>query len=103
MAARRVFIPKEHGAWAMLVMPCMVGVGVAGRVVPEALLFLLAAVFLFAARYPLELVVKDLTVKNGRAGRPRGEALSWLAGYGALAGLCGVTLFFVYGRWALLP
>lgn len=87
----------------MLIMPWVVGVGVAGGVVPEAVLFLLAAVFCFAARYPLGLVMKDLAAKGSRAGRQRGEPLFWLAGYGALGGLGGAALLFGYGRWGLLP
>ena len=96
-------LPREHGAWAMLIMPWVVGVGVAGRVVPEALLFLLAAVCCFGARYPLGILAKERSAKGGRAGRTRSEPLFWLAGYGALAGLCGAALLFGYGRWGLLP
>ncbi len=40
-------LPREHGTWAMLLVPWVVGCGVAGRVTVEALLLLVAAVSLY--------------------------------------------------------
>jgi YwiC-like protein len=42
-------LPKEHGTWAMLLVPWAVGCGVAGRVEARQLLLLASAVSLFLA------------------------------------------------------
>jgi YwiC-like protein len=55
--ARSLIVPREHGAWGLLLVPMVTGAGVAFResshVVP-ALLLLLAALALFWLRTPLE-------------------------------------------------
>ncbi len=92
----RILIPREHGAWAMLLMPYLIGTGVSGAwAAPQGLLFLSAAVCCFSARYPLALAIKQ----HGTAQR----AIVWTAIYCALAASSGLTLLFAYGRWYVLP
>src|SRR5262245_28970040 len=46
-------LPKEHGAWAMLYVPFVLGVAVAGRVNWPVLLLLLSATAVFISRESL--------------------------------------------------
>jgi len=44
-------LPREHGAWAMLAIPLLVGLAASGRPVASSLLILPATLLLFMARY----------------------------------------------------
>lgn len=94
--------PKEHGGWAMLLLPYIIGLGVAGRIGLESLLFLLGILFVFMASEPLGVLAKVWRSK-GRGERPRlGPALRWLSLYLCAAGLATVLLVVLYGRWWLI-
>ncbi len=87
-----MMLPREHGAWAMLLMPYLLGVIAAGRVGWPSALLLVSVLLLFTASRPLELA------RQGRSGSvPR------LLAYGAVGGAAGVVLLLVYGRWMLVP
>ena len=54
---RALIVPREHGAWGLLLVPPVTGAGVAlrhGGAIPPLLLLLTAAVSLFWMRTPLE-------------------------------------------------
>lgn len=88
-------LPREHGSWAMLAAPALVGWGAAGGGPAGAGAFFLAALLgAFLTRTPLTALV---------AAPSDGRALRWLAFYAvcSAAGLWG--LLAVYGRWGLLP
>ena len=93
-------IPKEHGGWAMLLIPYVIGLGVAERIGLESLLFLAGILLVFLASEPLSVLVKSLRGKgpNNR----RDSALRWLLIYLFLAGLVSVTVILLYGRWWLI-
>lgn len=93
-------LPREHGAWAMLLIPLVVGLTIAGSWGSEGPLFLGACLALYAARQPLTMLAKGSN-DNGasRGGRP----LTWLAVYLVLALAFGVPLLYPLGRWLLLP
>lgn len=98
----RPLLPREHGAWAMFLVPFAVGAGVAETVGWETLLLLLATLFLFAARYPASLLAKASARQPTGRLSPRRPFL-WLAIYVGLGLLFGAPLLWPYGRWALLP
>jgi hypothetical protein len=54
----RYLIPKEHGAWAMWVLPFIIGVVAAGQWVIESLLIFGACLFIFAARTALASAIR---------------------------------------------
>ena len=92
-------VPREHGSWAMWLMPYIVGLSVAGSFGWQAALFLVSALALFMARYPL-----SLAARRGFP-RPRDPATRglyvWLMLYTAIALLSGVGLL-VLDRWLML-
>ncbi|TAK36231.1 MAG: hypothetical protein EPO21_03395 [Chloroflexota bacterium] len=92
-------IPREHGSWAMLLMPYVVGLSVAGSWGWQAAFFLVSTLALFLARYPLSLVAR-----RGFP-RPRDRATrglyGWLVAYTVVALISGVALLLL-DRWLMV-
>lgn len=86
--------PKEHGAWAILAAPILVGLLAAPSCSPAAAgLFCLGALAAFLTRAPLQVLLI----------RPYdGQALSWMALYSALTLVSFLPLIFSWERWQLL-
>ncbi|WP_166243509.1 YwiC-like family protein [Paenibacillus turpanensis] len=76
-------IPHEHGGWAMVTVPVVVGTWAGGATAWHILLFL-AWLFMYLAAYP---VLQSLKAK---ADRPR--LFRWAAIYGAAGALLGAPL-----------
>ncbi len=85
-------IPREHGAWGILVFSIALGAGAAGRIDLPLFLFVIAALALFFARYPLTMLVK---------GDSKGRILIWEALYLGVALLAFLPLVLVYHLWWL--
>jgi len=91
-------IPKEHGAWAMLYVPFVLGVAVAGRVNWQVLLLLLSTTAVFISRESL------LVYWRARArGRDAAEAGKTLLLYLALAAAFGSPLILTFELFWLIP
>jgi len=101
--ARHIAIPAEHGAWVLLFSPLIMGLSIGG-VKLASLLLVLAVLFAFLLRQPLNILVK---VYSGR--RPKTElpnAFFWLAAYAVLALACTTALVALgHGAilWLLIP
>lgn len=91
-------LPKEHGAWAMLCIPFVAGVLVAGSVSLSLLLLALSVVFVFIAR---ESLLRWRRAQSRRLQSDR--AKRFVLGYLTLAGLLGAPLFLVYHLYWLVP
>lgn len=86
-------LPKEHGAWAILIAPILVGLIGAPTVSPAAAaLFCLGSLAVFLVRTPMQA----LWAKPGDR-----RALGWLAFYGALAAGAFLPLILLLGCWKL--
>ncbi|MFQ6058165.1 MAG: YwiC-like family protein [Anaerolineae bacterium] len=96
LAELRLILPREHGAWAMLLIPLLVGLGVAGRLDAPGLLFAGAALALFLARYPMTCMMKRPRLRRERAW------WGWTLVYLLLAGGFTLPLLSRYGRWGLV-
>lgn len=66
MPAKKL-IPKEHGAWAMLILPYVIGAVVGRGFSGKSFLGLVAVILLFLARQPLGILAKGLVLKGKRA------------------------------------
>ena len=87
-------LPREHGAWAILIAPILVGLAAAPAVAPLAVaLFCLGALAAFLCRAPLQALVRD---------RQDPAARTWLIRYAAVAAVTLVPLVVFLGRWKLL-
>ncbi len=86
-------IPKEHGAWFMLLVPLALGTAIApvrhGRVV----VFLIAALSFFLMRYPLATLIRT----RRRPTANRTTLMRWAAFYGSLSLLSGGWLVLAHG------
>lgn len=92
-------LPKEHGSWAMLTIPLLLGLSLAPAWHGAALVLLLAALGFFLVRYPLAVLVKT----RKRAATDKTSLWRWVAIYGGLTGLSGGWLVLVQGLWWLAP
>jgi hypothetical protein len=90
-------LPREHGAWAMFVAPLLVGIGAAGIVNFDLILFVLTAFGFFLLRYPLMLAIKS------KSNVARLTAWQWSAIYGALTIAAGAALLLTSQLWSLIP
>ena len=93
-------LPKEHGAWAMLYVPFVLGIAVAGTINLAVLLLLLATTALFVSRE--SLLVWWRARKRGRQNQSAMESQRLLLLYGAVATLTGLPLILVYQFYWLL-
>lgn len=93
-------LPKEHGAWAMLYVPFVLGVAVAGRINLAVLLLLLATSALFISRE--SLLVWWRARKRGRQSQSAMDSRRLLLIYFAIAALTGLPLVLVYKFYWLL-
>lgn len=108
-------LPREHGAWAMLLVPYLVGTGVVDWGGWPSILLLLSIVLLFASSRPASVLLKELHSSTGGAagtswGLPEGEdarkrtlsAAARLSAYLGITGASAVYLLLGYQRWALV-
>lgn len=85
-------LPKEHGSWAMLIVPLLLGLFVAPVWHERALILLAAALGFFLTRYPLVVLVKT----RKRPTADRAYLWRWAAVYGAMTVLCGGWLVLAH-------
>lgn len=88
-------LPREHGTWAWLLLPLLVGAGVAGRANPPVALLGMSVVFGFLARMPAEMAFRQPAHRRVQGG--------WAVLLGAVAAGGFITLLTYYERWWLLP
>ena len=97
MSGRRGWLlPREHGAWGMLLQPFAAAAILAGEWTPALAAALLAALTVFLMREPLLVLARQRWVWR----EPRAEsakAWRWLAAEAAIAAACGAYL------WSALP
>ncbi len=87
-------LPREHGAWAVLAAPILVGFAAAGGGSWGIVLaFVCAALGGFCLRTPLQALLSPA---------PPAGAGAWLAVYALLAAAGAGVLFLRYERWSLL-
>lgn len=100
---RQLILPAEHGAWAWLSFPFLVGLALAGGWHPAVWLTLAAALAIFLLRQPATLWLR---VRRGKARASDGPlALIWMAillGVAALS-LAGLTWIGRGAVWQLAP
>lgn len=99
-----IVIPKQHGAWSILIASFILGASLGGKFGIESALLLLAVLSAFLGRYTaseyLKLPVSDAARKN---------LFAWLAplrGFALFLAifLLGATLLVIkYSRWFLIP
>ncbi len=90
-------VSKEHGSWAMLIVPLLMGTFIAPAWHWRTLLLFVAAVGFFLARYPLSILVR----RRKRDRTRRVYLLRWTVIYAGITALSGGWLIFAEGLWLL--
>ena len=98
MMMKKIPIPREHGAWAMLYTPFVVTLFTVGQWNWKAFLLLLILTAVFFAHEPLMLLSRAATGTDRRR-----EAIQWLSIYCTIAGLLSLPLLFVAKLLLLIP
>lgn len=88
-----LMLPREHGAWVMLLVAYLLGTVTAGSAGWPSALLLVAILALFIASRPLELSIQ------GRGS----SAVGRLVAYGVIGIAAGLGLLVRFGLWMLLP
>lgn len=104
LRTRGLWVPREHGAWGMLLVPLVTGAGAAGEGGGYIALgwFALAAVALFWLRTPVESLA-GTSVNRARTAEERRAALAAATVVGGIAILALVALFWDFRNLALIP
>lgn len=91
-------IPRQHGAWSVLISSLVLGTAVGGEFGVEGQLLLASAICGFLGRHAGGVYLK-LTGTDRR----RNKVLGWAAGFTATSLTLGLLLITRYDRWFLLP
>ena len=95
-------LPREHGAWGIVLIPYLTAVGVAAHWTPAVVIGLGAVLAAFIARYPVELILNEGLYR--RAGcPPRQRVKKFAGGYATVAGVLGIGLIAIWKLYLLLP
>jgi hypothetical protein len=86
-------LPKEHGSWAMLTIPLLLGIMIASAWQWRVLVLLIAATGFFLVRHPLATLVKT----RKRAAVDRVSLWWWVAIYSGITALSSGWLILAQG------
>jgi hypothetical protein len=95
---KKLRLPKEHGAWAMLYVPFVLGTIVAGQISLASLCLLLSVSAFFISRESLLIWWRAKRRKRDAQGTGKMMLI-----YLAIAALFGAPLIFFYQLFALVP
>lgn len=90
---KKTLVPKEHGAWGIWLVSYLIGIGIAERMNPNSLLLFHTALFLFLARVPLSLFVRQIRTE---------DLLIKIYVYTGLTLVSGILLLVRSRSWELL-
>ncbi len=86
--------PKEHGAWGMLYIPFVIGVGIAGNLTLETLWLLIATTFAFLSQKPFAQLLSPKESSPGAKWIRR--HLAWFCIYAGISAGSFAVLYFHY-------
>ena len=94
-------IPKEHGAWAVLLVPLLLGASVAGGTGFGWVWLVCSALMVFMSYVPAKVILRNAFVQSQPAWKVN-QSIFWWSLYMEL-GLLFITPLLISGRWLLLP
>ncbi len=95
-----VFV-KEHGTWAMLIVPAVTGIAQAPQVSVSLVPFLLAVFFLFFAYTPAEILFSEIKNQKKNSLKYR-SSLLWFFIYTVIGLSAGAVSVMYYQKYTLL-
>lgn len=102
MITSRPILPNEHGAWAILLVPLLVGAQVGGGFGWLGLFFTISSLAVFLSYIPARTLLRHLLGHAASADKVK-AARRWLGIYLFVAAAFGLPLLLSAGRWLLLP
>ncbi len=87
---KTIAFPQEHGTWAFLLSPLIIGIAVGKTWTSNTTLLVIGVLAAFMARQPVVILAKIWGKRRPRADLP--AALFWMALYGFIAFVAGVIL-----------
>ncbi len=96
----RPIITREHGSWAVLLVPMAIAAGTVGVFNTDALFLVLAALGAFMSYVPIHSILREILRGNHNAEQIRPAAF-WGTVYSGIGSLAAVRLL-VEGYWLLL-
>ncbi len=97
-STRPSVIPKQHGAWAVLISCFVLGMAIGGNLGVETVLLLVSVIAGFLAQHTADLYLR-LFKKTDRL---RKKVLAWGIGYSSVFISAGALLIIWYDLWFLL-
>lgn len=94
-------ITREHGSWAVLLVPIAIALVIAEGVTWDIALVIIASLAAFMAYVPAQMILRERFGMTLDSSKLRG-ATFWLLVY-ALVGLAAVVPLLAKGYWKLLP
>ena len=94
-------LPREHGTWAILLIPFLTATAIAGIFSPAVGVALLAVLLTFLVRAPLEAWLLPGSERRPVTVSPA-QARRWAAIYGTAAALSGLALIIIWQRAQLV-
>lgn len=101
MKIPRPIIPKEHGAWAVLIVSMGVASSIAGRVSMEFLFLAISALFVFMSYVPVHTLLRHVFMAR-QAREKTLQAMFWSAAYAGV-GVAFIVPVLGAGYLMLLP
>ncbi len=91
-------IPRQHGAWSVLISCLVLGMAIGGRLGAESVLLMVSVIAGFFAQHTASLYLRLLKKIDKR----RKKVLAWAIGYSSLFLSVGALLIIWYDLWFLL-
>jgi len=102
MTLSKPIIPKEHGAWAILLVPLFIGAAHGGGWNWQVLLFLISSLGIFLGYLPAQTLLRAAS-SSQREGEDVRMARRWLLVYLSIAAVSILPVIVLSERWLLLP
>ena len=87
----RLMVTREHGSWAVVFVPLVVGIGVAGRFDTSELLLVCVVASGFMMYVPLQTILRHRLARQPSDGRQR-AARFWVSVFGAIGFVSSLVL-----------
>ncbi len=102
MKLSKPIIPKEHGAWAVFLVPLLIGVGHGGGFRWPAVLFLISSLGIFLSYVPAQTLLRTAARTSQDEEKAR-AARHWIFVYLLISVASILPVLVALRRWLLLP
>lgn len=98
----KTYFPKEHGAWAILVLPYFIGMAIGGGLTGKGILGLFGIILLFLSRKPLLLLLKERFLKERTTSSNRKNLYQSIFLFSITGTIVFLWLLIKYRLWEII-